>query len=304
LHTHGLRIGPDVDDVFITVNGGESHTYVYNIPSDHHAGNHWYHAHLHGASAFHVMGGQVGALIVEPKLTTHIPAAWRSVTRKVLTFTHVFLEMADGSTEATDPFSIWSFNTLSDEIDNKLDINPEYYIEETNGLYITDAWFVNGQFQPYLRLHKNEWIIFDLICASGDRLLELEVRTAVGSYLGAEVNTMGYCETHLLAVDGVYLTNSRSGTFYKSTRHLVLVQAQRATIAFKCARAGTYYFQTVGNNTSGDSKDIGDVEVKSSQNLMTIIVENIAAKSPVTISDFSLSTIPRPSYISNLLSRT
>ena len=304
LHTHGLHIGPDVDNVFISINGGENYTYVYDIPSDHHAGNHWYHAHHHGASAFHVMGGQVGALIVETKLTTHIPAAWRSVTRKVLTFTHVHLEMTDGSDEGTDPFTSWSYSTLSEKIGNKLDFAPEYYMQDDDGFSVSDAWFVNGQYQPYLSLYKNEWIILDLICASGDRLLELEVRTAIGSDNGVEVNNLNYCETHLLALDGVYLTNSRSGSSYVSTRHLVLLQSQRATIAFKCSRAGTYYFQTVANTTHGDSKDIGDSEVKSAQNLVTIIVENFAVNSPVTISDFSLSTIPRPSYISSLLTRS
>ena len=55
LHTHGVRIGPSIDNVFIKVSGGgDSHTYVYDIPPEHAPGIHWYHSHYHGASTMQV----------------------------------------------------------------------------------------------------------------------------------------------------------------------------------------------------------------------------------------------------------
>ena len=62
LHTHGLHISSRIDNVFVELAPGETHTYEYEIKSDHHPGLHWYHSHIHGASALQVMGGLVGAL--------------------------------------------------------------------------------------------------------------------------------------------------------------------------------------------------------------------------------------------------
>lgn len=38
IHTHGLHISPDEDDVFIKILPGQNHTYIFNIPSDHYPG--------------------------------------------------------------------------------------------------------------------------------------------------------------------------------------------------------------------------------------------------------------------------
>jgi len=65
LHTHGLHVSPYDDDINTTVVPGDMHTYSYHVPSDHLMGTHWYHAHYHGSTSLHVMGGLAGALLVE-----------------------------------------------------------------------------------------------------------------------------------------------------------------------------------------------------------------------------------------------
>lgn len=70
LHTHGLHVSPNrgADDVFITINPGESHTYTYEIPTDHRSSMCWYHPHHHGMVASQISGGLFGAIIVEDEL--------------------------------------------------------------------------------------------------------------------------------------------------------------------------------------------------------------------------------------------
>lgn len=70
LHTHGLHVSPNQgsDDVFITINPGESHTYTYELPTTHRSSMCWYHPHHHGMVAGQISGGMFGAIIVEDQL--------------------------------------------------------------------------------------------------------------------------------------------------------------------------------------------------------------------------------------------
>lgn len=70
LHTHGLHVSPsgNSDNIFLTVQPGETVQYEYAIPADHPAGLYWYHPHGHGVSDAQVFGGMAGALIVEGEL--------------------------------------------------------------------------------------------------------------------------------------------------------------------------------------------------------------------------------------------
>jgi FtsP/CotA-like multicopper oxidase with cupredoxin domain len=49
-HTHGLHIDPNVDDVFLRADPGESLVYDFRIPAHHGSGMMWYHDHVHGSS--------------------------------------------------------------------------------------------------------------------------------------------------------------------------------------------------------------------------------------------------------------
>ena len=67
LHTHGLHVSPqgNSDNVFIEVDPGASHEYIYEIHENHAPGLSYYHSHLHGAGYLQVMGGLYGTLIVD-----------------------------------------------------------------------------------------------------------------------------------------------------------------------------------------------------------------------------------------------
>ncbi len=67
LHVHGLHVSPsgNSDNVFLTVNPGESFQYEYQIPADHPAGLYWYHPHMHGSVHTQLFAGMAGAIIVE-----------------------------------------------------------------------------------------------------------------------------------------------------------------------------------------------------------------------------------------------
>ena len=67
LHVHGLHVSPqgNGDNVFLTVEPGESFDYDYQLPVDHPPGVYWYHPHHHGMVADQVFRGLYGAILVE-----------------------------------------------------------------------------------------------------------------------------------------------------------------------------------------------------------------------------------------------
>ena len=68
LHTHGLHVSPAVDDIFLMVPPGHSHSYIYDIPADHRSGLFWYHPHVHEHVAEQVAAGLAGAIVVADDL--------------------------------------------------------------------------------------------------------------------------------------------------------------------------------------------------------------------------------------------
>ena len=45
IHTHGLHISPEEDNVFLKILPGSSNEYTWTIPDNHYPGTHWYHPH-------------------------------------------------------------------------------------------------------------------------------------------------------------------------------------------------------------------------------------------------------------------
>ncbi len=87
LHTHGLHVGPrkNRDNVMLKIGKDKQMTYEIPIVSDHAPGTHWYHAHLHGATALQVQGGMAGALIVRSQDYNDLtPPDWRERTHERL----------------------------------------------------------------------------------------------------------------------------------------------------------------------------------------------------------------------------
>ena len=76
LHTHGLVVSPEgnSDNVFVKIDPGATHDYLYKLGSDHPPGVFWYHPHHHGISAEQLFGGLYGAIIVEDEAEDAIAA--------------------------------------------------------------------------------------------------------------------------------------------------------------------------------------------------------------------------------------
>lgn len=70
IHYHGLNISHsgNADNVFISVEPGETFAYEFTIPDDHPAGTFWYHPHHHGFVADQVFAGLSGFFVVRGKL--------------------------------------------------------------------------------------------------------------------------------------------------------------------------------------------------------------------------------------------
>lgn len=69
LHFHGLSISPGgrADNIWIQVPAGESFEYEFVVPRGN-AGLHWFHPHIHGATAPDMFRGLTGAILVEGDL--------------------------------------------------------------------------------------------------------------------------------------------------------------------------------------------------------------------------------------------
>ncbi|MCY7403359.1 MAG: multicopper oxidase family protein [Cryobacterium sp.] len=67
LHVHGLHVSPEdnSDNMFVTIEAGDSYDYRYELPAAHPPGVYWYHPHHHGFVADQVFGGLYGAIIVD-----------------------------------------------------------------------------------------------------------------------------------------------------------------------------------------------------------------------------------------------
>ncbi len=70
LHVHGLHVSPsdNSDNIFLSVESGESFQYEFQIPDNHPAGLYWYHPHQHGTVTHQVFGGMAGPIIIEGDL--------------------------------------------------------------------------------------------------------------------------------------------------------------------------------------------------------------------------------------------
>jgi FtsP/CotA-like multicopper oxidase with cupredoxin domain len=66
-HFHGLHVSPEglSDNIFRSMEPGQSYDIETTIPRDHTRGTYWYHPHHHGSADVQIAGGMAGALIVE-----------------------------------------------------------------------------------------------------------------------------------------------------------------------------------------------------------------------------------------------
>ena len=146
LHTHGLHVspaslGPDQelltppyteapalasDDIYVEVPPGGEQSYCIVLPDFHAPGTHWYHAHKHGSTSLQVNNGLVGALIVRER-----------ENQRIL-----------GDQQHEDQI------LLIQEIMERNEGNDQSVYAKTQG--DTSQFFVNGEYQPSMRMQTGE----------------------------------------------------------------------------------------------------------------------------------------------------
>src|SRR4029077_1563164 len=91
-HTHGLHVSPagNSDNVFLTVQPGQTQEFEFRIPANHPPGLFWYHPHAHHFSNEQVRNGMSGALIVEGLLDSF--PALRGIKERVVLLKDIQLE--------------------------------------------------------------------------------------------------------------------------------------------------------------------------------------------------------------------
>ena len=209
----GLQLDPALNNPYRYTSGdGDSLVYEYTIPMDAPPGVNWYHSRVHGVAALHVLGGLHGAFIVDPVPTTAVvvnntlsytsslPQGLDAIVRRVVVFSHVMLEpvrktipgvqnggyaLIDEAGKEGFSNSSLSFTYLSRAYGSQIPVLPMYNASlfnntALNGTILSDVWLTNGQYQPTLTMQPGQWHVLDIVVASGDRILELELRTRVG----------------------------------------------------------------------------------------------------------------------------
>lgn len=195
MHLHGPHVSPKqpADDIFVTIQSGQEYNYEYHIPKNHPPGTYFYHAHVHGSTAMQVASGMAGCLIVRGELD-EIPEIKSAKEQVVFIQTQRFDE--DGKCE--------SFSLLNNE----------------------DKAYVNGQYQPVIRIKKGEVQRWRLVNASHMVPFDLSIQTY------RYTTTMPMT---LLCRDGNPLPHT------KEVNTLYMVAGNRADILVKGFDPGVYF---------------------------------------------------------------
>jgi len=201
LHTHGLHVAPDQDNVYVELSPSRiavpaclppvglnptlrcSYRYDYKyafgqtptgktkLP----AGTYWYHPHKHGSVGLQVASGMSGALIVKGDLDA-IPGV-AGLTEQVMLVQYVEYTVAANNPVAT------------------IDANNFYNFEPTN-----TQLSINGQLNPVIAMQYGEIQRWRVVNTTAEQFF----------YLNLVPNTTGGATPLLYAIatDGIALTNS------------------------------------------------------------------------------------------------
>ena len=305
--------------------GDNSATYSFTIPSDHAPGMQWYHSNVaddtHGDSggsvagtaALHMMSGLVGAFHVLPVDDQVLPGKMRTMSSVEMIMTHLMLDK--NSRDVTQIAAIadapdtsftrsWSLAELESSAGGTLDNNISYLpgsefslandsASNTSTRLLRDVWLINGQYQPSVEVQPGDWKIFNILAASGDRQLELEIRDEVGATAGNRK-----CQMWLYAIDGVYLNQPRHAD---NTNHLVLLPGSRASVGVHCYDRGIFYLQSTSSmDLKSDYASVGTYDTKSAQVLAVLNVTGAFVWYQQGGLNVSLDSIGRPTYLRTL----
>jgi FtsP/CotA-like multicopper oxidase with cupredoxin domain len=104
LHFHGLHVSPqgESDNIFRTVNPGETARYVLEIPPDHPVGTFWYHPHQHHFALEQVFGGMSGIIVIDG-LQNQLPANLQAIDERLFALKDFQLNEDGAIPEENDP---------------------------------------------------------------------------------------------------------------------------------------------------------------------------------------------------------
>jgi FtsP/CotA-like multicopper oxidase with cupredoxin domain len=207
LHTHGLHVAPDQDNVYVelspslvqvgaclppvgqdpTLRCNYRYDYKYNfgqtptgktkLP----AGTYWYHPHKHGSVGLQVASGMSGALIVKGDLDA-IPGV-AGLTEQVMVLQYVEYTVPPGSNVGTvDPTNFYAFTTPTNQ-----------------------QLSINGQINPTVAMQYGEIQRWRVVNATSEQFFYLNLAPAVGTAAAPP-------QIFAIATDGVALTNSSTMT--------------------------------------------------------------------------------------------
>ena len=274
LHTHGLHVAPSNDNINVTILPGHSHTYVYDLSSTVLMGIHWYHAHWHGSTALHVMGGLFGMLMVEPADSYQLPT-----DIKVLYDNAIEVALNNFNfKENTDLEYIKSWATISAAYPVQT-IPPNIDFSRANAAAGKEYYAANLQFRPYIKATAGTAFLLRILHASGTKVIQMEVENNA-------------CEMMVLARDGVF----HHTPYQKQSKH-VFFQGTRQDIVFKCANSGLFNVKLTEDPET--LQYVGSPDTNRMFLQPVLFQLQIAAANGTTRS-FPTSAVTFPSYLRDL----
>lgn len=194
LHTHGLHVSgkPGEDNVFVSVEPRQTQELRIKLPADHMGGIHWYHPHHHHSTAAQAGNGAAGVIIVDD-----VPGA-----------------IPDENGNMNEHILIISMINLN-TIKRILTSGQDKLVKTTED---TNLVYVNGQFEPTVKVRSGEWNRFRMVFSSIIQTLSMAVSDGDGS-----------CEIQLLAKDGVYLSE-----LPRKVDTISLFPGARSDVAIRC----------------------------------------------------------------------
>eukprot|EP01084_Bolivina_argentea_P066821 121838_1 len=227
IHSHGLHISGEQDNIFGSIYPGQTHLITWTIHPQHHLGTNWYHMHHHHSTLLHVMGGMYGALIVDSADNKHldydnpsdindfiIHISWQflhdnSYCQNCANYnpnTGPRFEFSDNWKLITSLCGLWC-NEFSDTQRNDQsgwiydvmladgwEINSD--VIDAGDYPAFEGFLVNNMYQPYIScINSNEYFKLRIIQASAEIYMQLQF----------DYNRETDCEYFLIARDGIAL---------------------------------------------------------------------------------------------------
>eukprot|EP01064_Diplonema_japonicum_P011607 TRINITY_DN1900_c0_g1_i1.p1 TRINITY_DN1900_c0_g1~~TRINITY_DN1900_c0_g1_i1.p1 ORF type:complete len:544 (+),score=157.88 TRINITY_DN1900_c0_g1_i1:46-1677(+) len=280
LHTHGLHISPNDDNIDTHIEPGEEHTYSYTVPEYHLMGTHWYHAHHHGSTALQALGGLAGILLMDPDSSFDLPndLAALYLRPSVPPLMLNYLALGNGSVNG-----FFTHTSLVDQYDPvTVPLNLQWEDEQSLPNDGTGNFYtVNGVLSPEIGLVQDDATLLRMVHAGDSHHLCLEID-----------DDLGLCNMTLLARDGVF-----QQTPYLQLSTIVLVQGTRADVAVTCSLPDNVDEMTFNLRANPNPAVTPNARSTFSQEtILQFTVKKGTRNTPVPTSEVSF-----PSYLTSLM---